>query len=230
MEMDMSMDITEETKKRSRGGTYISCMQSGGGEDSYANISLPQNFIFRVYTRSHLSEALDYLCTSPHILGLFQRVDKTRFLKGCSSIASQTREDATVLEIEYLFSDLPENDFNSLFRSLPSFLQGIADQAHPACKIFTGGVPGSFHGPLFPTSSLHFATSAYSLQWLSQAFASQYRKDMRCFFQQRARELVKGGVLFLLLPCRAELHPSGALYDPRLDLWSGFFESTWSDI
>ncbi|KAH7434194.1 hypothetical protein KP509_06G005000 [Ceratopteris richardii] len=200
MEMDMNRDLTEETKKTSRGGTYISCMQSGGGEDSYANISRPQNFIFRVYTRSHLSEALDYLCTSPHILKLFQRVDKeqdgeerplvaalspsdfrskeppsfprlkvadlgcshgrntldyaayillelqTRLLKGCSITASQTREDVTVSEIEYLFSDLPENDFNSLFRSLPSLLQGIADQAHHACKIFTGGVPGSFHG------------------------------------------------------------------------------------
>ncbi|KAI5068468.1 hypothetical protein GOP47_0016813 [Adiantum capillus-veneris] len=286
-------------------------MQGGSGEDSYANSSSPQNFIFRVYTRPHLSQALDLLCQSPLIIHSLQLAAQHHEHRpdiivasaipaadsgphaglstppprlaiadlGCSHgrntldyaafilqglhnrlfIKGMGRSLEMPLEMQYLFSDLPANNFNSLFQSLQGFLQEMGDHMSASCRIFTGAIAGSFHGPLFPTSSLHFAMSAYSLHWLSQvppqvldrsspawnggsiwlngqrpkvieAFASQYQKDMRGFFQTRARELVKGGILFILLPCRAEQHPSGPFYDPRIDLWTGFFESTWSEL
>ena len=66
-------------------------------------------------------------------------------------------------------NDLPGNDFNSLFRSLPSFQENIKNQMGPEFgPCFVTGVPGSFYGRLFPTNSLHFVHSSYSLQWLSQ--------------------------------------------------------------
>ena len=40
------------------------------------------------------------------------------------------------------------------------------------------GTPGSFYGRLFPSNSLHFVHSSYSLQWLSQVTYSLNRKKV----------------------------------------------------
>ncbi|XP_057961758.1 loganic acid O-methyltransferase-like [Malania oleifera] len=121
------------------------------------------------------------------------------------------------LEFEVLFNDHAENDFNTLFRSLPL-----------SRRYFAGGVPGSFHGRLFPRSSLHFVNSFSALHWLSkvpaevvdsnsaafnraniycsgavkevtEAFSAQHKEDMEGFLSARAEELVKGGLMALNL-------------------------------
>lgn len=72
------------------------------------------------------------------------------------------------LEYQVLLNDLPGNDFNSTFKSLPSFQEYLGNQIG-ATHCFLSGVPGSFYGRLFPRNSLHFVHSSYSLMWLSQA-------------------------------------------------------------
>nr|XP_048330665.1 loganic acid O-methyltransferase-like [Ziziphus jujuba var. spinosa] len=62
-----------------------------------------------------------------------------------------------LLEFQVLFNDHTSNDFNQLFMSLP-----------PERRYFVMGIPGSFHGRLFPRSSLHFVNSSYAGQWLSR--------------------------------------------------------------
>lgn len=73
------------------------------------------------------------------------------------------------IEYQVFFNDLPGNDFNTIFKSLPNFLESfkreIGDDLGPC--LFTG-VPGSFYGRLFPTGSVHFIHSSYSLHWLSK--------------------------------------------------------------
>ncbi|WKA03714.1 hypothetical protein VitviT2T_021807 [Vitis vinifera] len=120
------------------------------------------------------------------------------------------------LEFHVFFNDHIANDFNALFRSLP-----------PSRPYFAVGVPGSFHGRLFPKSSLHIVHSSYALHWLSkvpkevmeinflglkngrnysttdeevlEVFSSQYKRDMQSFLTARAQELVGGGLMVLLV-------------------------------
>ena len=68
-------------------------------------------------------------------------------------------------EFEAFFSDLPSNDFNSLFRSLSS--NNTLSKNKPN-RYYPAGVPGSFYTRLFPKGKLHVAVSLSALHWLSQ--------------------------------------------------------------
>lgn len=82
------------------------------------------------------------------------------------------RLQKNALEYQILLNDLHGNDFNAIFRSLPSFLEelktkiGAHDSDFGPC--FFNGVPGSFYFRLFPTNSVHFFHSTYTLHWLSR--------------------------------------------------------------
>ncbi|XP_031253253.1 loganic acid O-methyltransferase-like [Pistacia vera] len=54
-------------------------------------------------------------------------------------------QNPSALEFQVFFNDHYDNDFNTLFKSLP-----------PSRNYFATGVPGSFHSRLFPNSTLHF--------------------------------------------------------------------------
>ncbi|XP_020524214.1 LOW QUALITY PROTEIN: probable caffeine synthase 3 [Amborella trichopoda] len=76
-------------------------------------------------------------------------------------------------EFQVYLNDLPANDFNSVFRQLPSFYELMKEKEERVCdSCFVAGVPGSFYRRLFPANSLHFVHSSYSLQWLSKASSS----------------------------------------------------------
>lgn len=69
-------------------------------------------------------------------------------------------------------NDLPGNDFNALFRSLPDMYKKLGEEDQTGNTLFgacfIAGVPGSFYGRLFPNKSMHFFHSSYSLMWLSK--------------------------------------------------------------
>ncbi|KAL5545058.1 hypothetical protein UlMin_008842 [Ulmus minor] len=123
-------------------------------------------------------------------------------------------------EFLVFFSDQTLNDFNQLFQSLP-----------PERPFFATGLPGSFHGRLFPSASLHFVHSSYALQYLSEVpkevvdksspawnkervsytnasdevvkcYEAQFSKDIERFLAARAQELVEGGLMALVIPGR----------------------------
>ncbi|OMO55599.1 SAM dependent carboxyl methyltransferase [Corchorus capsularis] len=122
------------------------------------------------------------------------------------------------IEYQVFFNDRIDNDFNTLFRSLP------CSSSRP---YFAVGVPGSFYGRLFPKQSIHFMHSSNTLNWLSrvpdhvgdinspawngnsifcrgdnkevaEAYLNQYKKDMEVFLNARAEELVAEGLLALV--------------------------------
>ncbi|CAI9091906.1 OLC1v1027017C1 [Oldenlandia corymbosa var. corymbosa] len=135
----------------------------------------------------------------------------------------QTEEVDPVPEFQAFFNDQVDNDFNTLFKRLPH------DRGYMAA-----GVPGSFHGRLFPKSSIHLMTTNMSVHWLSkvpeaarepaggalfnkarityarssepitQAFRDQFYSDMKTFLNARSQELAPGGLLAILVPGRPE--------------------------
>ncbi|CAH2079691.1 unnamed protein product [Thlaspi arvense] len=128
------------------------------------------------------------------------------------------------LEFQVFFNDQPNNDFNTLFRTLPPSFQR---------EYFSVGVPGSFYGRLLPTQSIHIGHTSYTTHWLSEvpkdvcvknslawnknyilcnnaieevtkAYKIQFIKDMRVFLEARAEEIVHGGLMFVLGQCLAD--------------------------
>ncbi|KAK3420777.1 loganic acid O-methyltransferase [Eucalyptus grandis] len=136
-----------------------------------------------------------------------------------------------------LFNDHVSNDFNTLFASLP-----------PDQQYYAAGMPGSFHGRLFPEASLHVVHSAHALPWLRKlpeelldanspaynkgrvyyisaasqvldAYAAQFAKDTAMFLSARGKEVVSGGIMVLLMPGKANgIAHSCVLSDVMFDL------------
>lgn len=80
-------------------------------------------------------------------------------------------------EFSAFFSDLPSNDFNTLFQLLPPLANIYGGSSMEEClaanghrSYFAAGVPGSFYRRLFPAASINFFYSAFSLHWLSQVY------------------------------------------------------------
>ncbi|KAM7271038.1 hypothetical protein ACFE04_030252 [Oxalis oulophora] len=140
---------------------------------------------------------------------------KTKFIKtqNCNS---------KVPEFQVFFNDHVDNDFNTLFKNLPLEREYMA-----------AGVPGSFCGRLFPKASMNLINSTFALHWLTkipeeltkedspawnkgsvtciggrnevfEAFRAQFLRDANSFFGARSLELVKNGVLVVLLPSRPD--------------------------
>ncbi|KAA8539627.1 hypothetical protein F0562_026319 [Nyssa sinensis] len=127
-------------------------------------------------------------------------------------------------ELQAYLNDLPGNDFNSLFKDLSRFCDKSG-----GVSCFVMGVPGSFHGRLFPRKCLHLVHSSYSVHWLSQApkgltskeglplnkgkmyisktsppavreaYLAQFQEDFTLFLKCRSEEMVPHGRMVLTL-------------------------------
>ncbi|RRT77943.1 hypothetical protein B296_00021061 [Ensete ventricosum] len=86
-------------------------------------------------------------------------------------------------EFQVFFSDLPCNDFNVLFQLLPpqlgsSSLEQCLAAAEEQRSYYAAGMPGSFYGRLFPSTSINVFNSTFSLHWLSQVSSAYHASDL----------------------------------------------------
>nr|UMB49619.1 salicylic acid methyltransferase [Phaseolus vulgaris] len=208
--------------------SQVLCMNGGVGEASYANNSLVQQKVICL-TKPIREEAITSLYCSklPKSLAIADL--------GCSSgpntlfVVSELIETVEKLcrqlnhkspEYKVFLNDLPGNDFNNIFKSIDSFKDKLQNELEGGPCYFSG-VPGSFYGRVFPSRSLHFVHSSYSLQWLSKvpegvnnnkgniylgrtspssvvrAYYDQFQRDFSLFLKCRAEELVEGGRMAL---------------------------------
>ncbi|XP_010093319.2 farnesoic acid carboxyl-O-methyltransferase [Morus notabilis] len=149
--------------------------------------------------------------TIMNMLNIVEAIKQKYEANKCPAIPS------TRPEFQLFFNDLVTNDFNTLFKSLPE------DRDY-----FVAGVPGSFLDRIFPESSLHFVYTSHSLHWLfklpaeleeenspawnkgrvhytnapddvADAYKSQFCEEVRKFLDARAKELVGGGMLVIIM-------------------------------
>ncbi|KAK4343980.1 hypothetical protein RND71_037074 [Anisodus tanguticus] len=122
-------------------------------------------------------------------------------------------------EFSAFFSDLPSNDFNTLFQLLPplanngcgSMEECLASNSHRA--YFAAGVPGSFYRRLFPARSIDVPdvvldkrSVAYNKgriyihganEITANAYKKQFQTDLAGFLGARSKEMKRGGSMFL---------------------------------
>ncbi|KAK4860253.1 hypothetical protein QYF36_020029 [Acer negundo] len=156
-------------------------MNKGDGETSYAKNSTVQSKIISI-TKPIMEEAIGILwrdvpddhdhesigiadlgCSSgPNSLAVISEIMDIIYAK-CRNLGRPSPEFRVSL------NDLPGNDFNSIFESLPDFFKKLEeDKGVGFGPCLVSGVAGSFYNRLFPSKSLHFVHSSSSLHWLSQ--------------------------------------------------------------
>ncbi|KAG2625173.1 hypothetical protein PVAP13_3KG200600 [Panicum virgatum] len=159
----------------SSSSAVVSMNGSGEGDTSYANNSNFQRVIASVTRKARRDMAAALYCalgrpaslaiadlgcgTGPNaLLMVSDAVDavlaETNNNKGASA--------APLPQLHVFLNDLPANDFNAVFRLLPS-----SPLAAAGCLV--SAWPGSFYRRLFPEASLDYVVSSSSLHFLSKA-------------------------------------------------------------
>ncbi|KAK9131028.1 hypothetical protein Sjap_011515 [Stephania japonica] len=224
-------------------------MNEGEGEASYAsNSSLQRAVITMVkpileetildlvrdeaFLESEVLRIADLGCSSsPNSLSVISHIVNT-ITTACD------RQHRQPLELQVVLNDLPRNDFNTIFKTLPSFYDELnrGNSNHGSC--FITAMPGSFYERLFPRKSIHFIHSSYSLHYLSQvpkgliskegtplnkgntyiarttslavsrAYHEQFKHDFSSFLCSRSEEVIGGGRAVLTLTGRRTDDPS----------------------
>ncbi|ONK70106.1 uncharacterized protein A4U43_C05F30320 [Asparagus officinalis] len=153
-------------------------MVGGVGETSYAlnstlqkkamHIAKPivQQSISQLYCKLQPTESLTIAdlgcsCGPTTFITISEIMDE--IYEVCHRLSCQ------VPELTFFLNDLPGNDFNSIFKYLPTYDKMVKkEKGSKYAPYYVVGVPGSFYGRLLPEESIHFVHSSYSLHWLSQ--------------------------------------------------------------
>ncbi|XP_050383252.1 probable methyltransferase TCM_000336 [Argentina anserina] len=161
-------------------------MTGGIGHSSYARNSSLQKKASDMVKDMTLEAVQElYLTTAPQSLGIADLgcssgPNTLSIMKEIIEVVQGTSRKAfhTEPEIRVYLNDLPTNDFNSIFKSLPEFSRDFNKEVNRGSpSIYIGGYPGSFYGRLFPNKSLHFVYSSYSLHWLSRVPPAIYSEQ-----------------------------------------------------
>ncbi|KAH9295711.1 hypothetical protein KI387_039299, partial [Taxus chinensis] len=242
---DVSLSIScgmEEHQKRAADLEGILCMQGGEGDVSYARnseapasaIALSKPFLRRAIDEIELFSSENSLCIAD--LGCATGANTISTVDFLVEHLKQRYRNNSISppEFEAFFSDLPSNDFNTLFRSLPPRKENGKKKKKKMISsgncvrerkrsYYAAGVPGSFYERLFARRKLHVVISLSALHWMSRIPEAVLDKDS--FTYNRGRAWIDGAPkqvveayakqseedLNAFLACRAEEMISGGL-------------------
>ncbi|KAK8545102.1 hypothetical protein V6N13_066410 [Hibiscus sabdariffa] len=216
----------------------VLCMNPRDKDISYANnSSIQKNMLLK--TRSFLEDAIKDILSKFMPVTCMKVADlgcalgpnaffpTNEILDTITRISQQSHRELP--ELQVFLNDLPQNDFNTVFRSVPDFKKDMGDLRGPC---FIAGVPGSFYERIFPSRSMHFIHSSTSLQWLSKvpkglennkgniymskssssdvfkAYSEQFQMDFSNFLRLRSKEMIDGGRMLLSLMGRSITDPA----------------------
>lgn len=161
---------------RAPSSAVVRMNSSGEGKTSYANNSDFQRVIASVTrkARRDMAAALyramgrpaslaiaDLGCaTGPNALLMVSDAVEAVLAENRKGRRAGEEEDEPP-QLHVFLNDLPANDFNAVFRLLPS-------SPLAAIGCFVSAWPGSFYGRLFPQASLDYVVSSSSLHFLSK--------------------------------------------------------------
>lgn len=238
----------------SGGHIGVVSMNSGKGDATYAQNSARQRYVFDVL-QPLFRAALERL-TLPEEETL--RIADLGCATGSNTLHSMDFVVNTVKnychgsampQVQAFFCDLPSNDFNDLFNLLNM----------SAPPYLVAGVAGSFYNLLFPRSTIHICFSLMSLHWISEVpkavvekdsslynrgrvwinggrrdvadvYCEQSQKDLTTFMICRAKEIVRGGVMFLCLMGRPDSSPPNEQVSVGGEFCGQDFEAAWDDL
>ncbi|KAB2010027.1 hypothetical protein ES319_D10G207800v1 [Gossypium barbadense] len=215
-------------------------MNPADHEISYANNSVTQKEVI-LKIRPMIEESITDMFNK--IVPIYIKVADLGCSSGPNTFITTSHIIDTIHGILFL-NDLPENDFNSVFKSVPSFYDRLKKEKGDIVqeRCFIGGVAGSFYHRLFPTKSLHFVHSSYGIHWLSKvpvglednkgnvymarssppsvfkAYADQFQKDFTNFLSLRSEEIMPQGCM--VLTCTGRKNPNPSKEDYGWDLLS----------
>ncbi|GJN35139.1 hypothetical protein PR202_gb23883 [Eleusine coracana subsp. coracana] len=138
--------------------------------------------------------------------------------------------NSNAVELQVFLNDLPGNDFNAVFRLLPTSPLAATG------RCLVSAWPGSFYGRIFPEASLDYVVSSSSLHFLSSppplyhdnhqlnrgriyissgspevvldTYAAQFHADFSAFLRCRSPEMRPGGLLLATFVARRTSCPT----------------------
>ena len=152
----------------SSSSAVVSMNGSGEGDTSYANNSNFQRVIASVTrkARRDMAAALYRALGRPASMAIADLGCGTgpnallMVSDAVDAVLAESEEEAP-LQLRVFLNDLPANDFNAVFRLLPS-----SPLAGTGCLV--SAWPGSFYRRVFPEASLDYVVSSSSLHFLSK--------------------------------------------------------------
>ncbi|KAH7299207.1 hypothetical protein KP509_24G000100 [Ceratopteris richardii] len=151
-----------------------------------------------------------------------------------SSTETRMESPQVPIHLQAFFCDLPSNDFNTLFLHRQNDYYHLNEDAGCFTAAVAGTVYGRLFPPLslhlvFSSCCLHWLSHSPKLvstqgctEWnkgkiwvdgplsnkaAGKAYAEQWNKDFMAFLKSRYEEMVEGGMMFLIIPCRDDSLP-----------------------
>ncbi|XP_042040814.1 loganic acid O-methyltransferase-like isoform X2 [Salvia splendens] len=200
---------------------------SGDGPFSYAKNSDFQkdsaNLVKEMIHEAIIDKLDADLSSSVSLVDLGCSVGPNTFLAVQNMIEALQTKTSASLEFEVFFNDHAANDFNKLFASLPQrkyhaaavpgsfhgrlFSRGRITLAYSCFTLhYLSKVPEEIidsKSPAWNKARIHY-TNTDASPHVAKGYLEQFKRDLRAFLSARGEEIVKGGLMFLIIPGLAE--------------------------